>query len=246
MDAVTGAEDVWASNLSLLEGIDDVMGLYNPMMLADYARYWTNLPSRSAPAYDLLGVSYVLGHKNVRLDWSKFRLAFDGDPQVNVYKNTHALPRALLVPAAEQVSHEGALERLRDETFDPTALVLLERNPPLLANAAPLTYEISGYTRPSPNELRLHVRSNRAAYLVLGDNYYPGWKATVGGKSAPVLRADYTFQAVAVPAGEYDVRLSYRPEHWLWLLAASALSWCAVLATAGIWVVRQVRLRRAG
>ena len=66
--------------------------------LADYDRFWKNLPSRSVPAYDL-AASHVIGHKDVRLDWSKFRLAFDGDPQVNVYKNTHALPRALLVPA---------------------------------------------------------------------------------------------------------------------------------------------------
>jgi len=245
LDSVTGADNVWEPSLSLLERLDDVMGAYNPMQLADYDRFWKNLPSRSVPAYDLAG-SYVIGHKDVRLDWNKFRLAFDGDPQVNVYKNTHALPRALLVPAAEQVSHKGALERLRSDTFDPTAVVLLEREPPLPANAEPLTYEIGDYQRTSPNELRLHVSTNRPAYLLLADAYYPGWRAEVDGKSAPVLRADYTYQVVPVPAGEYDVRLEYRPRHWTSLLVVSALVWLGVLAMAGVMLWRRFAASRAG
>ena len=40
------------------------------------------------------GARYVLGSKEVILDWSKFELAFDGDSQVNIYRNRNVLPRA--------------------------------------------------------------------------------------------------------------------------------------------------------
>ncbi len=38
---------------------------------------------RSTRLYDLLGVRYVLGSKEVTLDWDKSSLAFNADPEVD-------------------------------------------------------------------------------------------------------------------------------------------------------------------
>lgn len=38
-----------------------------------------------------------------------------------------------------------------------------------------------------------------------------GWKATVNGRSTGVIRANYNFRAVAVPAGTSKVNFSYGP-----------------------------------
>ena len=47
----------------------------------------------------LLNVRYVIAKKDVTLDWNKFGLAFDGDPDLNVYENTNAyLPRLFVAP----------------------------------------------------------------------------------------------------------------------------------------------------
>ena len=47
--------------------------------------------------------------------------------------------------------------------------------------------------------------------LVLTDNAYPGWKAKVDGKDAPVERVDYIFRGVRVPAGAHRVEFRFEP-----------------------------------
>jgi uncharacterized membrane protein YfhO len=52
--------------------------------------------------------------------------------------------------------------------------------------------------------------------LVVADQYYPGWKATVTSPgrepaSEHVARVDYLLRAVRVPAGRCTVTLRYEP-----------------------------------
>ena len=48
-------------------------------------------------------------------------------------------------------------------------------------------------------------------FLLLLDNFYPGWRAFAAGREVPILRADYTFRAVALPAGATTVEFVYQP-----------------------------------
>ena len=43
-----------------------------------------------------------------------------------------------------------------------------------------------------------------------------GWQALVDGRPVPMLRADYLFRAVTVPAGVHTVRFEYRPSTFVW------------------------------
>jgi uncharacterized membrane protein YfhO len=62
-----------------------------------------------------------------------------------------------------------------------------------------------------PNEVRIHVAAGHAGHLILADPWFPGWTCTVNGEAAPVLRADYLFRAVAVPAEECEVVFRFVP-----------------------------------
>jgi uncharacterized membrane protein YfhO len=57
--------------------------------------------------------------------------------------------------------------------------------------------------------LRLRTRG-REGYLVVSDVLLPGWSATLDGKELPMLRADYAFRAVPLPAGDHEVVMRYR------------------------------------
>jgi hypothetical protein len=74
-----------------------------------------------------------------------------------------------------------------------------------------------------PGETRLQVKNDVPGYLVLDRTNFPGWRATVNGVETPVLRANYAFMALPLPAGDLDVRIWYRPESltrgaWIGLL----------------------------
>jgi hypothetical protein len=66
---------------------------------------------------------------------------------------------------------------------------------------------------------------------------YPGWKATVHGRSAAITTVDHVYQSVAVPAGTSAVSFSYEPPLALLAWAAALLG---VLAIAASLVRRRV------
>ncbi|HVN55368.1 MAG TPA: YfhO family protein [Anaerolineaceae bacterium] len=66
-------------------------------------------------------------------------------------------------------------------------------------------------TGDEPNRVALTVRSSRAGWLFQADTWYPGWQAYVDHQPATLLRAEYLFRAVAVPAGKHLVEFVYRP-----------------------------------
>jgi uncharacterized membrane protein YfhO len=69
-------------------------------------------------------------------------------------------------------------------------------------------------------------------YVVLVDAYDPGWRASVDGHEARLLRANIAFRAVAVAAGHHTVELVYRPRSLLAGLAVSGGATLAALAAA--------------
>ena len=76
---------------------------------------------------------------------------------------------------------------------------------------------------------------------MLADAFASGWTATLDGATAPVLRADYVFRAVAVPTpGPHTVVFTFRPPG-LWPGLCATLS--ALLLIVGI--LRRTRVREA-
>jgi hypothetical protein len=45
--------------------------------------------------------------------------------------------------------------------------------------------------------------------LVVSENYFPGWRATVNGQPAPVVRTDYTLIGVPLTAGATHISLDF-------------------------------------
>jgi hypothetical protein len=90
--------------------------------------------------------------------------------------------------------------------------------------------------------VRADVVNERAGVLVVSQGWFPGWRATIDGKAAPVIRANGTFLAVAVPAGEHRVVFRYRAPG---LLLGTAGTGFTLVALAG-WFLLDRRAGRRG
>ncbi len=77
----------------------------------------------------------------------------------------------------------------------------------------------------------VEVEGQAPGFLVLADVWFPGWSCTVDGRPASLYRANFLFQAVALPTGAREVRFTFAPASYSWgkVLSGAAL---AVVALA--------------
>ncbi|MDY6874858.1 MAG: YfhO family protein [Chloroflexota bacterium] len=257
---IEGATGAWQPDAALVHGLYDVGGVYNPLGLAPYQAYRWAVGERGGPLYNLLGVKYVLAGKGKPPGDERLVPVYTANPEIDVYLNTAALPRALLVYHSQVVpDHAAAWEAIHAPGFDPTQTVVLEReqvgdwgleirdwrleigdNALRIAEGGHISF-----VRYGVNEVELAVRTPVSGYLVLSDVYYPGWRATVDGVRVGVLRADYVFRAVLLPPGEHTVRMEFEPWTWRVGLAVSIVTWVGLGVWAGVVFRRRVRRVRS-
>jgi hypothetical protein len=178
-----------------------------------------------------------------------------------VFRVPDPLPRTYAVGAARPGETPLAeLQTLVGPAFDPSREVVLrsrEVNPRSLSSwggspappdppagaAAPTAPAFSGRSRIvefRADRVRLESELSAPGFVVLVDAHDAGWRATVDGQPADVLRANVAFRAVAVPAGRHVVEYLYRPRSITWGLAVSG---AALLAAVGVAAVETRRRR---
>jgi hypothetical protein len=132
--------------------------------------------------------------------------SLDGRTAYEAVYEIPTLPRARLVGEAVVIPEEEAVGYLLSSLFRPDAEVVLPREPPVALPGGAVDGEVQWLER-GTNRMRLRVQADDTALLVLADNWFPAWRARVGGEEAPVLRANHTLRAVPVPAGTSEVEI---------------------------------------
>ena len=153
------------------------------------------------------------------------------DPRLGVWENPHPMPRAFVVHHATVLPDDAAQAR---------ALVGLDPRADVLVDAAPSPAPSGSGFDPARivtlGRKRVVVQADAPTpgVLVLSDTWYPGWRVTVDGKPAPLLRADYALRGVALPAGHHVVVFTFRSRPAALGLALSVLGLFGLL---GLWAV---------
>src|SRR3989440_671014 len=167
------------------------------------------------PMFDLLGVRYVLARSEA-LDAGEGAGQYrdvGGAGGVRVYENGHRIPRAFVVHDVHEVGGMGdAVSYLQSlghamadgtthvDLFDPAHQAVVEVSG---SRAAPLPLLPPDQSAPRPVRLvsygsqrvELEVPAGAPGLLVLTDAYFPGWRATVNGRPAPIMPTDVAFRA---------------------------------------------------
>ena len=136
-----------------------------------------------------------------------------------LYRLPAALPRARIVSRARAVGSADQLLKLLASGEIDLRRELIFHDPADLGLAAGL--DSSEGRSGAVDEARLVVDgatkvvvdavAPRGGWLLLSDTWYPGWKVTVDGRPAPLLRANVAHRAVALAPGDHRVVFSFRP-----------------------------------
>jgi hypothetical protein len=157
-----------------------------------------------------------------------------------VYENTNALPRAFLVEEARAVPAEAMLSSMTAEGWDPRRTAFVPAGAPLDLPGGPLTGSAT-VVEHTPDRIVVRSIADRAALLVLADNYYEGWHATLNGRETPIVRVNHTFRGVQVEPGETEVVFEFRPASFFTGLYVTVAAFALLLALLGLLLVRARR-----
>lgn len=151
------------------------------------------------------------GRARLVQDMAYGRGGFDPpQPLAALERHRYAAGRGKAWLVAEALSArdgEHAHELVLAPEFDPRRTVVLEGGGGATSSAE-LALEVE---RASPSSAAYRARCSAAAFLVLSQPFLPGWRARVDGRDVPLLRANYAFSALPLPAGESWVELEYCP-----------------------------------
>ncbi|NQU08690.1 MAG: YfhO family protein [Candidatus Abyssubacteria bacterium] len=207
----------YPSNRAIADHIENMNG-YAPLMLGRYMNFLASVtgiqPAWKIKTMNHLGLELfsTLPSAVSRLFNTRFGVSFDPATQTfRTVESRHWTPRAYLVSNYQLVETEAdSLSIVSEKGFDPLELVVLEKPPAIPPGPADSGSRVLS-TRTAINEIEVSYRAMTPKILVLSEQYYPGWRATVDGAPTKIYRANYLLRAVEAPAGTHTVCFSYRP-----------------------------------
>ncbi|OLC76793.1 MAG: hypothetical protein AUH78_06225 [Gemmatimonadetes bacterium 13_1_40CM_4_69_8] len=252
---VYGADALMAFDIPQVLGYHGNELRYYDELLGNPPQF-TNL--RYVHLWDLLAVRFAITPAGARNADSipGFKRVLDSvvtaaGTRANLFERTEPQPYARVVPGAFKATDSSVVvPTLVDPRIDYSRVVLFtpdqpvapapirEMPPPSPSRAAVTAWE------PGRMTIALDPAPPQPSYVLVSENWYPDWRATVDGAPVPVLRGDYTLITVPVPAGAKQVALSFRSPEYQTGKAISLAS-LALLAAIGLLPVA-LRRRRDG
>jgi hypothetical protein len=164
---------------------------------------------------------------------------------VYLYRLPGDNPPAWVAPLAVKAPDENVLATILDPRFDVGRVALFDTAASVPTQAVPQQLPAAldlpvrlTHREPGRVTLELARPAPAGASLIVSENYYPGWTASVDGRPAPLGRADLTFIGVPLPTGSRVVDLRFTSPRFergrvvtcVALLLATALIGAGVLA----------------
>jgi hypothetical protein len=211
---------------------------------------WTRFKTFGSPLLDLINTKYILlppfaaSVRNPELE-----LVYEGE--IKIYKNKDAFPRVFFVPRYQFCgTRKQAYEAVGAcSSSDFRNRVILESMPPTefrdnnkaMRQKATSKIQIISY---KGDRIELDVYTDQKGFLVISDNYHPGWRARVDGQETTVLRGNYIMRAIPIRDGKHKVELTFRPKVLIAGMVITAAGWVVLFALIGISHLRKRKERK--
>lgn len=189
--------------------------------------FFTAANSKTEPAPAVLPVCDLVDEINDLQPWILVTRGI-GPALDLVYQNPTAYPRAYFARRVLVTDPETALDAMLNVSHDLRQQSFVEHQIEDISGAADQSGTAT-IERDAAEEVWVRTESSSPALLVLSDRYDPNWQVEIDGSPATMLRTNYLFRGVVVPAGEHLVRWSYRPASFRFGRAVSAMTVCALV-----------------
>lgn len=244
------SKDQLANNRLIEYGISDSRGYFS-IHNRNYIKVMSLIDTAPEPSstnlLDMLNVKYILTLKPIH---DRNCVLVNRGYNSYLYQNLACLPRAYLVSGYLVIKKElDIADRMKSLDFRPEREVILEEEPApakksalaenvaAVAPSGPIDGETSARTSViiksyKPEKIAIEVQAGRPCFLVLADNYYPGWTVYVDGRRTKMYKANFILRAVYLnQPGKHLVEFRYIPRSF-WL--GSAISAAALLTLLGL------------
>jgi hypothetical protein len=138
-----------------------------------------------------------------------------------VFENSAALPRFRFAQHLVPVKDVQEAHRLfRTPDFDDATTVTVEGldRPESVAPGEIVSQTIAN------SALRWQIRTPGRAFFVVGDSWFPGWRATVDGRPATIYPTDGFLRGVLIDGGgEHEIVMTFTPPGFVAGLCGSLL-----------------------
>jgi Bacterial membrane protein YfhO len=189
----------------------------------DFLNFINSLPpEQRGRLLRVLNVKYVVSFHPLEVKGLRLVREFP-EHYSRLYEVRDTMPRTYIVSQATYDRDAmNTLRRISGESFDPMREVILDAPMNLKSKT-----DFSGQAAIKlyqNNRVEIAARLSEPGILVLTDAFYPGWKVFIGGKEQKVLRANYLFRGVELPAGNQLVEFIYEPDSFKLGLTISLLT----------------------
>jgi hypothetical protein len=165
-----------------------------------------------------------------------------------LYLNRAAMPRAAVFYQYEvEPDTTATLERLRIDDFPYRSRLILDQPLPDMeptpVDAEPIPFTPATIVEWDTDRFVVECNAEDNGLLWVSENYYPAWTATeANGESLPIYRADYTFRAVPVYAGENRIVFEYHSGVFMNSVWLSLVCLLILIGGTGVSVISRPKL----
>lgn len=239
-------DDRFPPNFGVLHGIESTSGA-SPLRLRTFDTLVAALaPEHEDRLWDLLAVSHVVTwRKTLDVPAEGITMQGEGDAAAYLHALDQAKPYVWRVAEAVLVADDlAAADRLRAPDFDPLSTVLIHVEASEVAElpAGGGGGGGIGAVERQPGEIAFQTSGEAPGWVLISELAYPGWRAEIDGRPAPLVRADLALLALWVPAGEHAVRVTFTAPMLRTSLVVTLFSLVILIGLA----IAQVRARRRG
>jgi hypothetical protein len=218
---------------------DDLLGGKNVWENAGYPGLW-----------DLLSVRYIITRDSVQFPGLHYVMGpvATGNGPAFLYEQDSLPPYVRVMSAAAKIPDDRVVATMVDPRFPLESVVLFPDSASVTPDPiqgsfippAPITAELTEW---APGQMRIALTGTaaRPAYLLVSENWYPDWKATVDGQPAAVLRGDHALIAVVLPSGAREVTLAFHDDGYA---KGKGVTLVSTLLVLGMVLVPAIRSRR--